>query len=103
MNYTHILKGGIWGTFIFTMGLLNACDNPQISESIQTPQIIEGKNQIEFQGHIFPKRYNTHPRRAQGHHAIVWRGGGSAEKALIETDVSDREILNSLLEAGAVP
>ncbi|MFB3788482.1 MAG: YdjY domain-containing protein [bacterium] len=57
---------------------------------------------IQFEGTIFPRRYNSHPDRANGHHFIVWSGGANAAKALINTAVSDREILKALESVGAV-
>lgn len=61
------------------------------------------ENGIIFTGHIYPHRYNTHRDRAGGHHAIVWRGGRVAEKALIEADFSDLEVQDYLESIGLVP
>ena len=58
---------------------------------------------LHARGIIYPHRYNSRDDRAQGHHAIVWNKGRASEKALIETEASDSDILAALVEAGAVP
>lgn len=64
-------------------------------------QVMQGA--IEFPAVIYPQRYNEHRDRAQGHHGIVWQGGGAAHKALIEAQCADRDILAALEQAGAEP
>ncbi len=39
--------------------------------------------------------------RMMGYHAIVWKGGRSAHAALLETDVSDRDVAAALEAIGA--
>ncbi len=58
---------------------------------------------VSFPGIIHPKHYNKYRDRANGHHFIVWTGGGNAKKALITTPVSDEQILDALLIIGAIP
>lgn len=59
--------------------------------------------EVRFTGHIYPRRYNERKDRANGHHAIVWRGGNSASKALIEADTADVEIQDALEKLGLKP
>jgi len=73
---------------------------PNFSRNAEAITLSE--NAITFTGRIFPRRYNNHPNRAGGHHAIVWKGGRAAPKGLIETDVMDIKILEKLEEIGAV-
>lgn len=61
------------------------------------------EREIRFPGKIYPQRYNTRSDRANGHHFIVFSGGGNRAKALIETDVPDRAILAGLEALGAAP
>ncbi len=64
--------------------------------------IVDTENHLVIaEGNIFPHRYNTDSRRAHGHHAITWTGGGSARQALIETLASDYEIAQALRKTGA--
>ncbi len=58
---------------------------------------------ISFEGVIYPDRYNSRKDRANGHHLIVWSGGGNARKALINTEHPDITILNALTTIGAIP
>jgi hypothetical protein len=58
---------------------------------------------IRFPGVIYPHRYNTFRDRENGHHFIVWSGGGNAKKALITTNTPDEQILDGLLILGAAP
>ncbi|MBZ0257770.1 YdjY domain-containing protein [bacterium] len=58
---------------------------------------------ITIDGTIYPHRYSTRKDRANGHHFIVWSGGGNARKALIETKISDVNILEKLVQIGAKP
>jgi len=57
---------------------------------------------ISFPGVIYPQRYNSLSDRANGHHLIVWSGGGNANKALINTEVPDEKILSGLEALGAI-
>lgn len=52
---------------------------------------------------VYSERYDERFFRAAGHHAIVWKEGGAADKALFETEASDRDILDALIEMGAEP
>lgn len=67
-----------------------------------TEMIEVDSNHIKFGGIIYPNRYNSRKDRANGHHFIVFSGGGNARKALIESTVSDVDILGKLKEVGAV-
>lgn len=78
---------------------LSGCTYP--GDSGQDASLIRSKTGIEFPAQVYPHRYNTHRDRAQGHHLLVWSGGGNAHKALLETDVHDALILESLLNLGA--
>ena len=58
-------------------------------------------NKVTFDGKIYPTRFNWRSDRANGHHFIVWTGGGNAKKALIEATSNDVDILKNLITAGA--
>lgn len=72
-------------------------------ESPDTMHIDLANAQIVFKGTIYPNRYNSYSDRANGHHFIVWSGGGNALKALINTDAPDDQILAGLEALGAIP
>lgn len=44
--------------------------------------------------------YRDHPGRYHGHHAIVFAGGGAADKAFLRTPVPDRAIAAALAKGG---
>ncbi len=99
-NIPIIQKFMLFFSFIFLIGLLHSCQHEQ-EESIIT---MDKKGQsISLTGTIYPKRYNTHNNRANGHHFIVWEKGNTAKKALINTPVPDKELLDALIELGAQP
>ena len=56
---------------------------------------------IIVKGRIWPKRYREHPSRFSGHHAVTFRLGSMAPKALITVETSDREIAKFLASQGA--
>lgn len=56
---------------------------------------------VTLEGRIHPRRYNSDPDRAHGHHLITWEGGGRAGQALIETQASDYEIARAMRSLGA--
>ncbi|MDP8245395.1 MAG: YdjY domain-containing protein [Candidatus Hinthialibacter antarcticus] len=60
-------------------------------------------DKVTFGGKIYPARFNSRNDRANGHHFIVWSGGGNARKALIESNVPDVDILAKLIATGAKP
>ncbi len=64
-------------------------------------KIHKKEGQLIIEGRLYPHRYNTYRDRAHGHHFIVWSKGRNAKKALIETPVWDKEILEVLKEMGA--
>lgn len=86
-------------SFIFMC--LSLCCQHEQEESIIT---MDKKGQaLTLTGTIYPKRYNSHHDRANGHHFIVWDKGNTAKKALINTPVPDKELLDALIELGAQP
>ena len=70
------------------------------------PSVIEAASGdrflFSFQGRVFPERFLKVKGIGYGHHAIVWKEGGAAKKALIETDLSDKIIADRLEEAGVM-
>ena len=59
-------------------------------------------SEIEFGATVHAKAFDrgwTMP----GYHALVWKGGHAAHAALLETDVSDTEVLDALEALGAKP
>jgi len=78
--------------------LLTACSR----EPEEIPMRIDFPTKsISFPGTIYPQRFNSRQDRNNGHHLIVWSGGGNARKALIETDFNDADILTFLESLGA--
>jgi hypothetical protein len=55
---------------------------------------------LEFTGKIFPKRFLAVKGVPLGHHAIVWKEGRTADRALIEADLSDQEVADRLAAKG---
>lgn len=53
-------------------------------------------------GTIHPQRFLEVQGEPFGHHAIVWRGGRTASRALIVTETSDREVADRLAALGAI-
>lgn len=55
---------------------------------------------IEFRGRIYPERFKKVRGEPAGHHAIVWEEGRAARRALIETDVPDAVVAETLAKLG---
>lgn len=98
------------GTFEFLLSLLACffllqCGSQLPSERNTSEVWIDRADDMIFvrtEGRIYPGRYNANPNRAQGHHAIVWKGGTAAEKALVESSGEDGQVLEALIAVGAV-
>lgn len=56
---------------------------------------------LHFSGRIFPNQFNSFISWTKNHHFIVFKNGRAAHNALVESDVSDLEILNGLEQLGA--
>ncbi len=59
-----------------------------------------GETLFEFEGTIYPQRFLQTKGIGYGHHAIVWKEGGTSAKALIEAEIPDREVADILAEKG---
>jgi hypothetical protein len=57
-------------------------------------------NEIEFPATVHAKDFDTDSSMA-GYHAIAWKAGSSAHAALLESEVSDTEVLDALESLGA--
>ncbi len=75
-----------------------------ISLLLLDPRIVRDPvmRQIRFPAQLFPSHFNR-PEGLADHHLIVWREGKAGDLALIQTDISDREILQALEELGGKP
>ncbi len=85
------------------MAVAGGCHEGSSTSSTTTRSTTTQPGNVRFTGTIYPRRYNTRDDRAQGHHAIVWREGRNARKALIEANVSDVEIQDELEALGWKP
>lgn len=83
---------------------LTSCDKQPKSAPITVERDANNSaGKVRFTGHIYPRRYNERRDRANGHHAIVWRSGNNASKALIEADTADVDIQDALEKLGLQP
>jgi hypothetical protein len=57
--------------------------------------------EIEFTATVHAKDFQT--GSMAGYHAIVWKGGTAAHAALLEAEVTDRQVLEALQSLGAKP
>lgn len=93
-NYVFLI---IPTLFVF----IHSCEKE--SDHSMRVSVFSDQKAIEFQGKLYPRRYNTHSDRQGGHHFIVWSKGGAAGKALIQSNTPDLEILSALGTLGAKP
>ena len=63
---------------------------------------IRQPNEIEFAATVRAKAFDS-GWFMPGYHAIVWKGGHASRAALLEADVSDRQVLAALQGLGGVP
>ena len=64
--------------------------------------VVRRAGEIEFTATVHAKAFDS-GLVMPGYHAIVWRGGKAAHAALLEADVSDRQVLEALESLGAKP
>lgn len=84
--------------------VLAGCDKQPPSAPVVVDRHTDNDpGKVRFTGHIYPRRYNEGKDRANGHHAIVWRGGNNASKALIKADTADVDIQDALEQLGLKP
>jgi len=79
--------------------LMGAMSNPALATDLPTSPSLA----IKLSAKIFPHRYNTNRDRLSGHHAVVWKGGGAASKALVVIEESDREVARRIMGLGGQP
>lgn len=65
------------------------------------PIMVRRPNEVELAATVHRKQFDS--GSMPGYHAIVWRDGRSAHSALLEADVSDRQVIRALEELGARP
>jgi hypothetical protein len=63
---------------------------------------IRRPKEVEFTAIVHPKQFDS-GWSMPGYHAIVWMGGRAAHSALLEAEVSDRQVIRALEELGAKP
>jgi hypothetical protein len=68
--------------------------------AILPAEATSNKPLLEFKGRIYPERFLAVKGEPTGHHAIVWKKGRAAKRALIETDISDQEVADALAGMG---
>jgi hypothetical protein len=76
-------------------GALHAAEPPAGQVIVRRPR------EVEFTATVNAKGFDS--GSMPGYHAVVWRNGGSARAALLEADVSDRQVLEALESLGARP
>jgi hypothetical protein len=59
-------------------------------------------NEIEFTATVNAKAFDS-SWMMPGYHALVWKGGRMAHAALLEADVTDRQVVEALAGLGAIP
>ena len=64
--------------------------------------IVRGPDEVEFTAVVNSRAFES-GWAMPGYHAIVWKGGRMAHAALLQTDVSDAQILDALAKLGAIP
>src|SRR5438552_7670024 len=64
--------------------------------------IVRRPNEIEFTATVNAKAFDS-GWMMPGYHALVWRGGRMAHAALLEADVTDRQVIEALEGLGAKP
>jgi len=62
--------------------------------------VVRPPREIEFTATVNAKAFNSN-WTMPGYHAIVWKDGGAAHAALLEADVTDRQVLEALEDLGA--
>jgi hypothetical protein len=68
----------------------------------QSGVVVKRPGEIEFTATVNSKAFDS-GLAMPGYHAIVWKDGKAAHAALLEADVSDRQVLESLEGLGAKP
>ena len=64
--------------------------------------VVRRAGEIEFTATVHSKAFDS-GLVMPGYHAIVWRGGKASHAALLEAEVSDRQVLEALEGLGARP
>ena len=64
--------------------------------------IVRRPNEIEFTATVNAKAFDS-GWMMPGYHAIVWKGGKMAHAALLQADVTDRQVVEALEGLGAKP
>lgn len=64
--------------------------------------IVRRPGEVEFTATVHAQAFDSGVMM-RGYHAIVWKGGGAAHAALLEAEVSDRQVLEALESLGARP
>lgn len=64
--------------------------------------IVRRPNEIEFTATVNAKAFDS-GWMMPGYHALVWKGGRMAHAALLQADVTDRQIVEALEGLGAKP
>jgi hypothetical protein len=64
--------------------------------------IVRRPDEIEFTATVNAKAFDS-SWMMPGYHALVWRGGRMAHAALLEADVTDRQVIEALEGLGAKP
>jgi hypothetical protein len=64
--------------------------------------VVRQPREIEFTATVNAKTFQS-GWEMSGYHAIVWKGGGAAHAALLEAEVTDRQVLEALEDLGGKP
>ncbi len=78
------------------------CSESPAEEKFSGVVVVRRPNEIEFTATVNAKSFDS-AGGMPGYHAIVWSGGNAAQAALLEAEVSDRQVLAALRSLGAKP
>jgi hypothetical protein len=85
--------------FLGVVLVSSACRGQQGPPGVVT---VRRPNEIEFTARVNAKAFDS-SWMMPGYHALVWRGGRMAHAALLEADVTDRQVVEALEGLGAKP
>src|SRR5262249_10179866 len=88
---TRLLQAGV---------LFAVLSTPALAE--KEGVIVRRPGEIEFTATVNSKAFDSGPAMP-GYHAIVWRGGKAAHAALLEAEVTDRQVLEAIEAMGGKP
>jgi len=87
-----------FATFVGAILVSAACGGQEAPGRV----IVRRPNEIEFTATVNAKAFDS-GWMMPGYHALVWKGGRMAHAALLQADVTDRQVVEALEGLGARP